>query len=163
MRQEDFERLYEEHARPLLGFLIYRTGDRALAEDIAADTFERAMRRRGLFDRHRGDAKSWLYTIALNILRDHARRRDAERRALERVGAGAAGPEPDAGIARVEQRDELDRALAQLSGGERDVIALKFGAGLSVAEIATLWRETPSAVESRLYRALRRLRDESSG
>jgi RNA polymerase sigma-70 factor (ECF subfamily) len=158
MREDDFERLYAEHARPLLGFLVYRTGDRSLAEDIAADTFERAMRRRTLFDRRRGDEKSWLYTIALNLLRDHARRTDAERRALERAGAGRPEVDTDPGIELAEQRDELGRALAQLSDGERDLIALKFGAGLSVAEIAALWREKPSAVESRLYRSLRKLR-----
>jgi RNA polymerase sigma factor (sigma-70 family) len=165
MTGDDFERLYAEHGRALLGFLVYRTGDRPLAEDIAADTFERAMRRRSLFDRRRGDEKSWLYAIALNLLRDHARRADAERRALERAAAGSApaSVDTDPGIERAEQRDELGRALAQLSDGERDLIALKFGAGLSVAEIAALWREKPSAVESRLYRSLRRLRVANSG
>ena len=46
MRDEDFERLYEEHADPLFGFLVYRTGDRTLAEDVLADTFERVLRAR---------------------------------------------------------------------------------------------------------------------
>jgi RNA polymerase sigma factor (sigma-70 family) len=121
------------------------------------------MRGRTLFDRRRGDEKSWLYTIALNLLRDHARRVDAERRALERAGSGRPDVDTDRGIELAEQRDELSRALAQLSDGERDLIALKFGAGLSVAEIAALWREKPSAVESRLYRSLRKLRIATSG
>jgi DNA-directed RNA polymerase specialized sigma24 family protein len=46
MRTEDFERLYDEHAEPLLGFLVYRTGDRMLAGDLLADTFERVLRGR---------------------------------------------------------------------------------------------------------------------
>jgi RNA polymerase sigma factor (sigma-70 family) len=158
MREDDFERLYTEHGRALFTFLLYRTGDRQLAEDIAADTFERAMRRRSLFDRRRGNEKSWLYAIALNLLRDHARRSDAERRAVERVGADRHDAADDPGIELTEQRDELSRALEQLSDGERDLIALKFGAGLSVAEIASLRREKPSAIESRLYRSLRKLR-----
>ena len=86
MRDDEFERLYEAEAQGLFGFLAYRTGDRALAEDLLADTFERALRARRGFDRRRGSAKTWLYAIALNLLRDHARRAAAEGRALERAG-----------------------------------------------------------------------------
>src|ERR671915_2159402 len=85
MRQDEFERLYEEHAQGLLGFLAYRTGDRALAEDLLADTFERVLRARRRFDPRRGSRKTWLYSIALNRLRDQLRRREAEGRALERA------------------------------------------------------------------------------
>src|SRR5919206_4564435 len=88
MRDEDFERLYEREAQPLFGFLAYRTGDRALAEDLLADTFERALRARARFDRRRGSQKTWLYAIALNCLRDHARRHAAEGRALEALREG---------------------------------------------------------------------------
>ena len=80
MRDDEFERLYEAEAQGLFGFLAYRTGDRALAEDLLADTFERALRSRRRFDRRRGSAKTWLYAIALNLLRDHARRAAAEGR-----------------------------------------------------------------------------------
>ena len=86
MRDEDFERLYEAEAQGLFGFLAYRTGDRALAEDLLADTFERALRSRTRFNRRRGSPKTWLYAIALNLLRDHARRSAAAERALERTG-----------------------------------------------------------------------------
>ncbi len=88
MRRESFERLYAEHAEPLLGFLIYRTADRPLAEDLLADTFERAIRARARFDRRKASEKTWLYSIALNCLRDHTRRvarRSAPSSALRRV------------------------------------------------------------------------------
>ena len=105
MREDEFERLFEEHAPGLLGFLTYRTGDRTLAEDILADTFERVLRARKRFDPRRASHKTWIYSIALNLVRDQARRRDAEGRALGRV------------------RDELSRALAQLSEEEREAIS----------------------------------------
>src|SRR4051812_26451003 len=54
MRREDFERLYDEHAQPLYGFLLYRTGDRALSEDLLGDTFERVLRSRRRFDPRKG-------------------------------------------------------------------------------------------------------------
>jgi DNA-directed RNA polymerase specialized sigma24 family protein len=60
MREEEFERLYEEHAQGLLAFLAYRTGDRALAEDLLADTFERVLRARRRFDPRKGSRKTWV-------------------------------------------------------------------------------------------------------
>jgi RNA polymerase sigma factor (sigma-70 family) len=158
MRDDEFERLYEAEAQGLFGFLAYRTGDRALAEDLLADTFERALRSRKRYDRRRGSAKTWLYTIALNLLRDQARRSAAEGRALERVGPAPAAAEPPE--AAVEHRDVVQRALATLSPEEREAIALRFGAELTVPEIAEALREPLTTVEGRVYRALRKLRAE---
>jgi RNA polymerase sigma factor (sigma-70 family) len=157
MRDDEFERLYAAEAQGLYGFLAYRTGDRSLAEDLLADTFERALRSRRRFDRRRGSAKTWLYAIALNLLRDQARRAAAEGRALERVGPGSG--DPDMGDA-VEHRDVVQRALATLSPEEREAIALRFGAELTVPEIAEALREPLTTVEGRVYRALRKLRGE---
>ena len=158
MRDDEFEQLYAAEAQGLYGFLAYRTGDRSLAEDLLADTFERALRSRRRFDRRRGSAKTWLYAIALNLLRDQARRAAAEGRALERVAPGSAG-DADMGDA-VEHRDVVQRALATLSPEEREAIALRFGAELTVPEIAEALREPLTTVEGRVYRALRKLRGE---
>jgi RNA polymerase sigma-70 factor (ECF subfamily) len=157
VRQRDFERLYAEHAQPLLGFLVYRTGDRALAEDIVADTFERALRHRRGFDRRRGTEKNWLYAIALNRLRDHGRRAATEGRAVAR----AAGPTRTGwpSLAAIDDREQLGHALALLSDQERETIALRYGAELTVPEIARLLEQPLTTVEGRLYRALRKLRD----
>ena len=158
MRDDEFERLYAAEAAGLFSFLAYRTGDRALAEDLLADAFERALRSRTRFDRRRGSQKTWLYAIALNVLRDHARRAAAEARALERAGGVDAAS--DAGLAQVEHRDTVQRALAALSGEEREAVALRFGADLTVPEIAKVLGEPLTTVEGRVYRALRKLRDE---
>jgi RNA polymerase sigma factor (sigma-70 family) len=159
MRDDEFDRLYEEHAQGLFGFLVYRTGNRPLAEDVLGDTFERALRGRRLFDRRKASAKTWLYAIALNILRDHGRRRTAEERALDRVPTPAP-PDDPVSLGRIEQQDELERALASLSAAERETIALRFGADLTLPEIARLTKEPLTTVEGRLYRALRKLREE---
>jgi RNA polymerase sigma-70 factor, ECF subfamily len=158
MRPEDFERLYAEHAQALFGFLAYRTGDRAVAEDLLADTFERALRARNRFDRRKASEKTWLYTIALNLLRDQARRRTSEARALERYPHERTEP-PDE-LAQVEQRDEVQSALGTLNDEEREAIALRFGADLTVPEIARLLDEPLPRVEGRVYRSLRKLRQE---
>ena len=86
MKDDEFERLYSEEAQGLFAFLAYRTGDRVLAEDLLADAFERALRAK--FNPRKGSAKTWLYAIALNVLRDHVRRVAAEGRAYARVDGG---------------------------------------------------------------------------
>ena len=157
MKDGEFERLYSAHAQGLFGFLAYRTGDRALAEDLLADTFERALRARRRFDPRKAGSKTWIYSIALNLLRDHARRRQAEARALGRVP----DPAPVAGgpLERVAERDELARAMAELSEEEREAIALRYGADLTLPEIAKLTGEKLTTVEGRVYRGLRKLRE----
>ena len=159
MRVDQFERLYEEHAGPLLAFLVYRTGSRPVAEDVLADTFERALRARKRFDRRKASEKTWLYSIALNLLRDSARRRATESRALEQAVPVPAG-ESSAAIDAVDERDSLARAMERLSGEEREAVALRYGADLTVPEIARVTGEKLSTVEGRVYRALRKLREE---
>jgi len=156
--REDFEALYAEEAAGLFSFLAYRSGDRALAEDLVADTFERALRSRRRFDPRKGRRKTWLYAIAVNLLRDSARKRASEGRAMERVmvEVPAAGPAPQT---LVEDRDEVRHALETLSTEEQDVIALRFGGDLTVPEIARVTGESLPAVESRVYRALKKLRE----
>ena len=153
MDDAQFERLYAEEAGALFSFLAYRTGDRGLAEDLLADAFERALR--GRFNPRKGSAKTWLDAIARNVMRDHVRRSAAESRAYERVETGDAR---DA-FADVEVRDELMRGLSRLSAEEREAIALRFGAALTVPEMASVLGEPLTTVEGRVYRALRKLRE----
>src|SRR3954447_22700963 len=94
---DGFDALYAAHAERLYGFLAYRCGDPVLAEDLLADATERAFRSRASYDPRRGSA--WLYTIGLNVLRDHARRQASETRAGGRGsrggrGGGRRGPPP---------------------------------------------------------------------
>ncbi len=160
MRSDTFERLFEQHGERLFSFLAYRTGNRALAEDLLSETFERVLRSHHRFDPRRGSERRWLYTIALNLLRDQARRRTTEERALQHVGAAAPAAETDPGLAAVEHRDELQRALEALSDEEREAIALRFGADLKLRDIARVLGDGESAVEARIYRALGKLHDE---
>jgi RNA polymerase sigma-70 factor (ECF subfamily) len=160
MRDQDFEQLYADHAQPLFGFLAYRTGDRALAEDLLGEAFERALRSRQRYDPAKASAKTWLYAIALNCLRDQARKADAEARALNRSKEGDGAGVGDGAMGGVEDRDELGRAMAALSDEEREIVALRYGGDLTAPEMAKLLKEKLTTVEGRLYRALRKLRAE---
>src|SRR4051794_23508583 len=158
MRGGEFEQLYEAHAASLLAFLEYRTGNVELARDIHADTFERVLKARWRFDPRKGSQKTWLYTVALNCLRDHARRRAAEGRALEKLAAGTRTAHWDE-EETVDTRDALLRGMATLSDEEREAIALRYGADLSLREIAAVTGTRTTTVKGRLHRGLQGLRE----
>ena len=153
---DDFESLYAQHAEALLAFLAYRTGDRRLAEDITADTFERVLRKRAALDPSKGSSKTWIYTIAMNLLRDHLRRERAHERSVERRGRGDTA---SSALESVGTRDAVERALATLRQDEREAIALRFGADLTFPEIAKVLRCPVSTAEGRTHRALRKLKE----
>ncbi len=163
IRDGDFERLYEEHAQSVFRFLSYRTGDPTLSEDLLADTFEKVLRARARPRAWpaRSAEKAWLYAIALNCLRDGARRRQVEQRALERVAAepGAWADGADQEVEVVDRRDQVQQALAGLGDDEREALALRFGADLTVPEIARVLRVPLTTAEGRVYRGLRKLHD----
>jgi RNA polymerase sigma factor (sigma-70 family) len=151
----EFEQMYVEHRERLFGFLVYRTGDRALAEDLLGDVFERAFRARASFDPRRGSRTAWLYAIAVNRLRDHHRRAQVERTSLERIGiAETTSLELYDTIA---DRDLVMQALTVLSQRDQEIVALRFGADLTVPQIARVTGQPLTTVEGRLFRALRRL------
>jgi RNA polymerase sigma-70 factor (ECF subfamily) len=154
--RDEFERVYVEHRERLFAFLVYRTGDRALAEDLLGDVFERAFRARDRFDPRRGSQTTWLYTIAANRLRDHQRRAQVERASLERVmAAETTGVEPPQDA--IADRDRVMQALSVLSQRDREIIALRFGADLTAPQIARVTEQPLTTVEGRLFRALHRL------
>lgn len=157
MREEEFERLYAEHAPPLLNFLLYRTGDLAVAEDVLSDTFERVFVARRRFDPRRASEKTWVYSIALNRLRDHMRRQAAELRALEAVAHDAG--DHTAGTGTLEDRDLVLRALRELSDDHREAIALRYGADMTIPSMAKVLKLPRTTVEKRLSRALAQLRN----
>jgi RNA polymerase sigma-70 factor (ECF subfamily) len=160
MRTQDFERLYEQHARPLFSFLAYRTGDVTLAEDLVADTFERVLTSRRPFNPRKASEKTWIYTIALNRLRDLARRSQVERDALERLRPAGHQNGHNNGFEDAELRHVVMAAMNTVSDEEREALSLRYGADLSLSEIAKVIGKPRSTVEGRLYKGLKHLRAE---
>jgi RNA polymerase sigma-70 factor, ECF subfamily len=154
--RREFERMYTQHRGRLFAYFVYRTGDRALAEDLVGDVFERAFRARASFDARRGTELSWLYTIAINRLRDHHRRAQFERAALEEIAAERS-PLAETPLDCIPDRDRVMRALQTLNPREREAIALRYGADLTAKQISRATGLTVTTVEGRLFRALRRL------
>jgi RNA polymerase sigma-70 factor (ECF subfamily) len=156
---ERFEALYRSSRDDLYAYVLTLLRDRAAAEDVTAIAFERAYRRRRTFDRHRGDERGWLFGIARNAALDELRRR-------RRTATLVADPEDVSEDALVDddaedhvvRRAAVREALAALAPRERELISLKFHAGLTNAELATVLGVSESNAGTMLHRAVQKLR-----
>jgi RNA polymerase sigma-70 factor, ECF subfamily len=155
---EGFAELYERTFPRVYGYVASLLRDRAAAEDVTAQAFERAYRKRRSYRASRGTMDAWLFGIARNAALDELRKRK-RRVSLEGdpEDAGAPAPEDHAELAL--RREAVRAALASLDGQERDLIALKFAGGLSNGEIARVLRMSESNVGTRLHRTITKLRE----
>ena len=149
-----FDALFRDSAADVHAYVAALLGDRAAAEDVTMAAFERAYRRRRSFDRRRGSARAWLFAIARNAALDELRRR---RRTVTLTGDVA--DEPPADERDPDQRAAVRAALAGLEPRERELVALKFVAGLSNAEIAEVTGTTATNAGTRLHRVVVKLRE----
>ncbi len=145
----------ERHLDDVYGYLVYLTRDPALAEDLAAETFEKALRLWRRFDARRGSARTWLCQIARTTALDWFRAEERRRRREERT----APPEGVEASFAEGLSPELEAALAALSAGEREVIALRVLLELDGDETARVLGISPTAVSTRLSRALTKLEE----
>jgi RNA polymerase sigma-70 factor (ECF subfamily) len=145
----------EEHLDDVFGYLLYLTRDRETAEDLAGSTFEKAVRLWSRFDPHRGTARTWLLGIARTTALDWFRSESRRRRREE----AAALPERVDEVFVEGLSPELESALAALSAGEREVLALRIVLELDGEATARVLGISPTAVSTRLSRALKRLEE----
>lgn len=148
----------EEHLDDVYGYLVYLTRDRSLAEDLTADTFEKALKHWRRFDSSRGNARTWLCQIARTTALDWFRAEERRRRREQRVAV----PDVYEGGLAPGLSPELESALQELSAGEREVIALRVLLELDGEEAARVLGISPTAVSTRLSRALKKLEEKVS-
>lgn len=152
--QPSFDEVVAEQLDAVYRYLVYLTGDRSAAEDLAAETFEKAFRSWRRFDPRRSAPRTWLCSIARGVAVDwfraetrRRRREDAyarEQRA-EQFGDGLPGP--------------VEAALRALAPGEREVIALRVLLDLDGPSAARVLGISNTACSTRLSRALKRLEE----
>lgn len=152
-----FEALYRSSRDDVFAYVATLLGDHAAAEDVTALAFERAYRRRRTFDRRRGEERAWLFGIARNAAVDELRRR-------KRISALVIDPEDVSSITVEDgadvalRRTAVTGALASLPAREREIVALKFHAGLGNGEIARVLGISETAAGTLLYRTMEKLR-----
>ena len=139
--------------RRVYGYVAYRLGDGPDAEDVASETFERALRYRHTFDSRRGDPAAWLIGIARRVIADSVVERERPSDELPEVAVASHDEET---LRRLEIRD----ALMELGDRDRELLSLRYGADLTARQIAELLELQTNAVEVALHRALGRLREQ---
>jgi RNA polymerase sigma-70 factor (ECF subfamily) len=154
MRDDELERLFRTYHAPLVRYLTRRLGDRDWAEEVAQETFLRALRQDRL-----SSERSWLFAVATNLVRDDARRSERQRRHLALLAAEARSesnePEPTS-MERAEDAALARQAIDALA--ERDRLALLMREeGLNYEEIAEALGLSVGSVGTTLARARRRL------
>jgi RNA polymerase sigma-70 factor (ECF subfamily) len=163
-----FGLLYDRYVEVVYRYVLFRMGDRDLAEDVTSETFLRALRRITSVSYQGRDVGAWFVTIARNLILDHVKSSrfrlevvtdevaDPGRTPASGIGAQAqAGPEQEA-ISRA-TRVELLRCVAELGEDQRECIVLRFMQGLSVAETASIMNRSEGAIKALQHRAVRRL------
>lgn len=158
---EDFAEAARRHLDDVHAFLVYLTGDRAVAEDLTAETFARALERWHRYDPRRGGPRTWLCQLARSTALDHFRAEDRRRRREGRYAVAelreSAEPVFGEGLSPA-----LERALAQLSAAEREVVALRVVLELDGEGAARVLGISTTACSTRLSRALAKLEKEVS-
>ena len=151
-----FASVAEAHLSDVYGYLVYLVGDRSVAEDLAGETFERALKAWRRYDARRGAPKTWLCQIARSTALDHLRSESRRRRREQAWAEGDEGERtptaPHEGFS-----PELERALRSLTAGEREVIALRVVLELETETAARLLGVSATACTTRLSRALQKL------
>jgi RNA polymerase sigma-70 factor (ECF subfamily) len=150
-----FAQAAEAHLDDVYGYLTWFTGDRAAADDLAGETFERALRLWHRFDPERGPVRTWLCQVARTVALDHFR---SERRRTRREQLAAQHERIDEQFAEGLAPD-LEAALGSLSAGEREVVALRVVLELDAGTAARMLGITPTNCTTRLNRALKKLEE----
>jgi RNA polymerase sigma-70 factor (ECF subfamily) len=150
-----FASVAERHLDDVHAYLVYMTRDRAAAEDLTAETFEKALRQWRRFDPRRGSARTWLCQIARTTALDHFRAEERRRRREQ----AAAPPEAVEDGVFGGLSPELERALGALSAGEREVIALRVLLDLDGETAARVLGISATNCNTRLSRALKKLEE----
>ncbi|MDA0179099.1 sigma-70 family RNA polymerase sigma factor [Solirubrobacter phytolaccae] len=156
-RAFDFDALYRESRDDVFAYAATLLRDSAAAEDVTAMAFERAYRKRSRFDARRGSPRAWLFGIVRNAALDELRRR--KRAATAPIPGPLHEPGPDEAAEAAAERDAVRAGLAKLGARDREVIALKYHADLSNAEIAEVLGVTVSNAGTLLNRAINKLRE----
>ncbi|MFG1942391.1 RNA polymerase sigma factor [Nonomuraea sp. NPDC048826] len=156
-----FSTLFDRHALALHRYVTRRLGD-SLADDIVAEAFLAAFRRRDRYDVRHTDARPWLYGIAANLIGKHHRTESRSYQALARTGVDdvveSYADRVDARVSASAAQRDLARALAELSPDERDVLLMTAWADLSYEEVAQALEIPVGTVRSRLHRARKKTR-----
>jgi RNA polymerase sigma factor (sigma-70 family) len=154
---DDFAELYRQYLPRILNYIRLRVDGEAVAQDLTAAVFERAVSRQHTLRRQEAFG-AWLFSIARNTVASHYRKQRPTVSLEQASTQPAPDPSPPEVVIRHQELEHLRVALATLSEREQEIIRLKFGGGLGNKEIAKVMHLRAGNVAVILYRALQKLR-----
>lgn len=155
----DWEAVYWALLPRLFNFFRYRTGDDHLAQDLTSTTMMRAWRSRERFSGERGKFEAWIFAIARNVVVDHLRKHRPTV-TLEAIYDLASDFSVEQEAQKARDFTRLYARLSQLPDREQELIALKYGAGMTNREVAVATGLSESNVGTLLHRTIKKLRAE---
>lgn len=158
---EAFAELYEQYLPKVFRYIQYRVNSMQLTEDLTSTTFEKALVNFSRYSSDKAKFSTWIFSIARNVVIDHYRVSQRKQTApLEEAGeVSSKDRSPEEELFKGEELERLQGYLSQLQHDEQEIIRLKFGAELNNRQIAKMTGLSESNVGTRLYRAVRKLRD----
>jgi len=160
LTDKEFVRLHEQYLHAVFSYCLFRVADRQLAEDLTADTFEQAWRDRRRYNSDKASFTTWLFAIARHRIIDNQRKQGRRTHLSLDDQHKDETPLPEEQVTREWQITYLRDLIQTLPDEHQELIALKFGAGLSNRHIAKLLNKNESAIGSALYRIMHKLRQQ---
>ena len=151
----DIETIYTQYYSKVMGYIHARIRNRADAEDLCADVFEKVQRKLPDFDPSKASVSTWIFTITRNTVIDHYRRSRPSEELDENLSDNI---ELDEGLLNSETLHELASALRSLPEEMRDIIVLRYYDGKPLTEVAEIMGLSYGAVKLRHQSALVKLR-----
>ena len=157
----DWDAVYTAELPRVYNFFLYKVGNREAAQDLTAITFERAWKLRSRYRAAVAALPTWLFGIARNVLREYLRQHRLNGQRLEPIASREEVPsnfDVEKIVQQQQEKECLRKILLELADREQDLIALKYGAGLTNREIARITRLSESNVGSILHRTIQSIR-----
>ncbi|MDY7018506.1 MAG: sigma-70 family RNA polymerase sigma factor [Chloroflexota bacterium] len=153
-----FAQLYEEHFDKIYRYIYLRLGNRTEAEDLTQEVFVKALEAIGSYKWRDLPFTSWLFRIAHNQVIDYLRKESKQEKQCWDDNIRINGSSPEAIAERELEAEELNENIKKLSPAQREVISLRFGAELSIAEAAKTLGKSTGTVKALQYNAVVALR-----
>lgn len=154
--QQTFRTLYEQHSDALRNFIYYKTGDTGFSEDTVQESYLRLWRKCAAVPFEK--AKSFLFTVANNLLLDKVKHEKVQLKFLAIKSSGVSREDPAYLLEEQEFKQKLERAIAALPAGQRTVFLMNRIDKMKYREIAEALGISQKAVEKRMHKALQLLR-----
>jgi len=157
--QIEWDSVFDTEHKRIYNYFLYKIGDRELAQDLTATTFERAWKCRSRYLKSIASVPTWLFGIARNIYREHLRysKYDQKLEKVLKIEVLPSSNDIEKDYQQQQEKEQLRKILLELPERERDLLALKYGAELTNREIANVTNLSESNVGSILHRTVKNI------